>query len=77
VLGDRARAAAGLDAGALAHGDLAERAAERKEGKASLRLLEAALAARQDVEANLAPEAVLEELLLALAPAAEAVGRRP
>jgi DNA polymerase-3 subunit delta' len=66
VLADAQRALAGVEPGALAHGDLVA-SLPQKEGRI-VSLLEAGLLARQDVEANLAPDAVLEEFLLALAP---------
>jgi len=68
VLADVNRAAAGVDPRTLAHGDLAERFSSRDTQARIGALLEAGLLARQDVEANVAPEAVLEQFLLAFAP---------
>ena len=71
VLGDLARAHAGADPAALAHGDLATGELSASAGDADLaaRRLELCAEARQDVEANLAPDAILERALLALEPA--------
>jgi DNA polymerase-3 subunit delta' len=75
VLGDLARAAAGVDVADLPHGDLAQRSRAADVGDASeasrARQLEVCLQARQDVEANLAPDAILERALLALEPKRE------
>jgi hypothetical protein len=70
VLADLARADAGLDPGSLAHGDLAAPAgpAVGRAGGSAARRLEVCLQARQDVDANLAPDAILERALLALEP---------
>jgi DNA polymerase-3 subunit delta' len=70
VLGDRLRARAGLDRALLAHGDLARGGDGGEEAleAADLRALEVCLEARQDVEANLAPDATLERALCALEP---------
>jgi DNA polymerase III subunit delta' len=80
VLGDLARAAAGADAADLAHGDLAQRRRSASAGDASeasrARRLEVCLQARQDVDANLAPDAILERALLALEPAHDTPPRR-
>jgi DNA polymerase-3 subunit delta' len=86
VLGDLARSAAGVDAADLAHGDLARRiragdaeaavAAEAASPASRARQLELCLQARQDVEANLAPDAILERALLALEPRREMSRRR-
>jgi hypothetical protein len=76
VLRDRERAAAGVSPGHLAHGDLFARsraaAGERGEPSARRRAsqLEQCLRARQDVDLNLSPEALLERALLALDPSA-------
>jgi DNA polymerase-3 subunit delta' len=64
VLGDLLRARGGVPAQALAHGDLVLRA-ERCPGPMLAEQLEQALAARQDVDHNLAPDAALERALLA------------
>jgi len=69
VLADLARSRNGADPAGLAHGDLA--ALEPGEGSGEARAsrrLEVLLEARQDVEANLAPDAILERALLALEP---------
>ncbi|MFN0008953.1 MAG: DNA polymerase III subunit delta' [Planctomycetota bacterium] len=71
VLADLERAGAGLAAEALAHGDLAARVAAAGDARRRARL-EVCLQARQDVEANLLPDAILERALLALEP-----GRHP
>lgn len=68
VLLDLRRAEAGVPASALAHGDLAA-AAGAGAGLVRELQLEACLAARQDVDANLAPDAAVERALWALAPA--------
>ena len=72
VLADLARAEAGVEPERLAHGDLARtlRAVGRAQPTplAASRRLELCLQARQDVEANLAPDAILERALLALEP---------
>ncbi len=75
VLADLARTAAGIDPARLAHGDLAaiERDPAADPDVALDRLarrLELCAEARQDVEANLAPDAILERALLVLEPAA-------
>ena len=67
VLVDVERAAAGADPSSLAHGDLASRGPEPGDGLRARRL-EVCLQARQDVEANLNPDAILERALLALEP---------
>jgi hypothetical protein len=72
VLADLSRAEAGIEPEALAHGDLVGRPGAGGPGTATPRRLELCLQARQDVEANLAPDAILERALLALEP-----GRRP
>ena len=84
VLIDLRRAAAGAPASELAHGDLArvDRAGAAGSDVAERGLqLEACLAARQDVDANLAPDAAVERALWAIAPAragaARATTRRP
>jgi DNA polymerase-3 subunit delta' len=83
VLGDLARSAAGVEAADLAHGDLARRiraadadAAEAASPASRAHQLEVCLQARQDVEANLAPDAILERALLALEPRREMSRRR-
>jgi DNA polymerase-3 subunit delta' len=80
VLGDLARSAAGVDVADLPHGDLAQRIRAADVGDASeasrARQLEVCLQARQDVEANLAPDAILERALLALEPKRETSRRR-
>ncbi len=65
VLLDAERAAAGLDPGTLAHGGLALELAAAP-AAARERRLEELLAARQDVERNLAGEALVERALYAL-----------
>jgi len=67
VLADVRRARAGLDPAALAHGDLTAAGWARAGGRAEA-ALEECLRARQDVDLNLAPEAAVERVLLALAP---------
>jgi DNA polymerase-3 subunit delta' len=67
VLGDLARADAGVDPDLLAHGDLAGRLEPIQE-IVRARRLEVCLQARQDVDANLLPDAILERALLALEP---------
>jgi len=71
VLVDLERAGAGLDPQTLPHGDLATRVPAAVDA-ARARRLEVCLQARQDVEANLLPDAILERALLALEP-----GRQP
>jgi DNA polymerase-3 subunit delta' len=72
VLRDLTRARAGADPAGLAHGDLASGGSVASYMEASQahreRALEVCLEARQDVEANLAPDAILERALLALEP---------
>jgi DNA polymerase-3 subunit delta' len=68
VLGDLARAEAGIEPERLAHGDLVRGPGAGGAESASPRRLELCLQARQDVEANLAPDAILERALLALEP---------
>jgi DNA polymerase-3 subunit delta' len=76
VLGDLVRLGAGIDPAELAHGDLAPSAPTSPGGDTDLALsrlgrrLELCSEARQDVEANLAPDAILERALLALEPRA-------
>ena len=65
VLFDLERAHAGVDPDTLAHGDLAPRFAAAGDGVRARRL-EVCLQARQDVEANLNPDAILERALLSL-----------
>ena len=77
VVADLQRGAAGVEPGGLRHGDLVERGP----GHAATfgTVLEELLEARQDVDRNLAPDAVLErafEALGPLAPAAERSGGR-
>jgi DNA polymerase-3 subunit delta' len=67
VLRDRERAVAGLAVDQLPHGDLALGIAAPRAGRRAWQL-EQCLRARQDVEHNLAPEALLERALLALDP---------
>jgi hypothetical protein len=67
VLRDGIRAAAGIEADELAHPDLAAVLAHAPEA-ALWSGLERILAARQDVDANLAPDAAVERALLALEP---------
>lgn len=67
VLRDLARCEAGIDAQSLGHGDLSLRLSGEGHRGASSRL-EQCLAARQDVELNLAPESIVERALFALAP---------
>lgn len=67
VLVDLERAGAGVAPETLAHGDLAARVAAAEDGPRARRL-EVCLQARQDVEANLLPDAILERALLALEP---------
>ncbi len=74
VLADLQRARSGVDPSRLAHGDLATRALPAGEAE-SARRLEVCLDARQDVDANLAPDAILERALLALEPPRRAAGR--
>lgn len=69
VARDLRRAAAGVPGERLAHGDIALPRPVAEAAAAAA--LEALLDARQDVDANLAPEVVLERALLALAPLAE------
>jgi len=64
VVRDRGRLAAGLAPDELAHGDLAEELAARPGARG---VLEELMTCRADLERNLAPEAVLERALLALA----------
>ena len=55
----------------LRHGDLGERLARLGDGGSAAGTrarLESLLGARQDIDANLAPEAVLDRALLALSP---------
>jgi DNA polymerase-3 subunit delta' len=77
VLADLARSGAGVDPERLAHGDLATveaaSAPRRSEDPdvavdRAARRLELCSEARQDVDANLAPDAILERALLALEP---------
>ena len=63
---DRLRLSAGAPGEGLAHGDLAPDAARPTETGAA-EALDALLAARADVERNLAPQAVVDAGLLALA----------
>ena len=65
VLRDRERAAAGISPERLAHGDLVLRLDETGARRRAWQL-EQCLRARQDVELNLSPEALLERALLAL-----------
>jgi DNA polymerase-3 subunit delta' len=74
MLADLARAGSGIDPARLAHGDLAA-VDPTSPGEApdvqldrAARRLELCSEARQDVEANLAPDAILERALLALEP---------
>jgi DNA polymerase-3 subunit delta' len=82
VLADLARAAAGIDPARLAHGDLAaiEPRSAAEDADVALdrlaRRLELCAEARQDVEANLAPDAILERALLSLEPGALDPGAR-
>ena len=64
---DLERADAGVDPDSLAHGDLA-RLADRAAESRRVQRLEVCLQARQDVEANLNPDVLLERALLALEP---------
>ncbi len=64
---DRMAAALGAAPDTLRHGDL-ETAAPAAQGPAGAALLESLLAAREDVDRNLAPEAVLDRALLRMAP---------
>lgn len=72
TLRDAARVRAGLAASELAFGDLAARLAHAPEAVLSSSL-EGVLAARQDVDLNLAPDAAVERALLALAPLSRGV----
>ncbi|HEV8111408.1 MAG TPA: DNA polymerase III subunit [Planctomycetota bacterium] len=76
VLADVARAEAGADPATLAHGDLAREEQGRSGDARGARRLELCLVARQDVEANLAPDAILERALLALEPERDRAPRR-
>jgi len=76
VLADLARAEAGADPATLAHGDLASAERGRAGAARSAQRLELCLSARQDVEANLAPDAILERALLALEPERTRAPRR-
>jgi DNA polymerase-3 subunit delta' len=67
VLRDALRASAGIAPDSLPHGDLVTRLARAPEGALSS-ALERILDARQDVDANLAPDAALERAFLALEP---------
>jgi hypothetical protein len=67
VLRDALRASAGLAPDDLAHGDLAGGLARAPEAVLAS-ALERILAARQDVDANLAPDAAVERALVALEP---------
>jgi DNA polymerase-3 subunit delta' len=67
VLRDGLRASAGIAPDTLPHGDLATRLARAPEA-ALTSALERILDARQDVDANLAPDAALERAFLALEP---------
>ncbi len=67
LLRDGLRAAAGIDAADLPHGDVATRLALSPNGALDS-ALERILSARQDVDANLAPDAALERAFLALEP---------
>jgi hypothetical protein len=69
LVGDLARVRAGADPDGLRHGALLDGFARAgtPDAEALGRLLEALLVARQDVEANLAPDAVLELVLDELA----------
>lgn len=75
VLFDLERAGAGVDPDALAHGDLASRLGPVGDGSRARRL-EVCLQARQDVELNLNPDAILERALLALEPGRSPPARR-
>ena len=70
MLRDISRLGAGVDPSKLAHGDLAEHAAEL-DGWNQTSLLrwqaEQLIACRRDVDLNLQPEAALERAMLALA----------
>ncbi len=65
LLQDGLRSSAGTPAAALAHGDVADLAAALGEEELRARL-QALLEARQDVELNLTPAALLDRALLAL-----------
>jgi hypothetical protein len=66
-LRDALRASAGIAPDSLPHGDLATRLARAPQVALSS-ALERILDARQDVDANLAPDAALERAFLALEP---------
>jgi DNA polymerase-3 subunit delta' len=66
---DSERLAAGVEAARLPHGGALLEAGLDLVGPAPRERLEQALAARQDVDLNLAPDAALERMLLAFAPA--------
>lgn len=79
VLADGLRLASGVGAEGLAHGDLVA-AGPWRPAASWHGALQSALRAREDVERNLAPEAVLDAAFLALRPLAEAPpgsGSRP
>ncbi len=67
IVRDRLRFAAGLAPNELAHGDLVTSVAVHDDPRALSHTLERLLACRDDVERNLAPEAVVERGLLVLA----------
>ena len=73
LLRDAARLEAGLDPAAVPHGDALVGLPPRLAGRD---VLERVLAARQDVDLNLAPDAALERMLLALAPEAPERARK-
>ncbi|MEY2747079.1 MAG: hypothetical protein RL112_2121 [Planctomycetota bacterium] len=69
LLRDLERLEAGLEPAALPHGAALLEAEVSSGGGARRQRLEQALLARQDVDLNLAPDAALERMLLAFAPA--------
>jgi DNA polymerase-3 subunit delta' len=69
LLRDLERLAAGLDPARLPHGGALLAAGLAATGVGRRERLEQALLARQDVDLNLAPDAALERMLLAFAPA--------
>lgn len=80
VIADGARARAGAGAAELAHGDLVARAPASGIGPSGRELrswLEQCLRARQDVDLNLAPEAIVERALRAVGPRRARVSTHP
>lgn len=72
LLGDLARASAGVAPDALAHGELCGDALDSAPGSALRAALDAALSARQDVDMNLAPDAATLRTVMGLSDLARA-----